>query len=117
MDIIGLTNLCTPAFIYFLLSIASVIMIGLQNVLAGGPNNYCVGIYTCSTTNVVALFLMKILFILFWTWVLNIICKNVSEYISWVLVLLPLTMMFLFMGLVFVRHTDFNKYVPSVGLN
>lgn len=114
---IGLTNLCTPAYIYFLLSMAAVIMIGLQNVLAGGPNNYCVGIYTCSTTNVVTLFLMKILFILFWTWGLNIICKNVSEYLSWYFVLLPIVAMFLFMGFIFVRHADLGKYIPSIGMN
>lgn len=117
MEIIGLMNLCKPAYIYFLLSMSAVIMIGLQNVLSGSSNNYCVGIHTCSTSNVVTLFLMKILFILFHTWLLNIICKNYGEYFSWILVLLPLVVMFLFIGFIFVRHADLNKYVPRIGMN
>ena len=117
MEVIGLRNLCTPAYIYLLLSFAALFMIGLQNALSGSTNNYCVGIYSCSNVNVFALFALKILFILFWTWILNILCKSVSEVASWALVLLPLILMFLFIAIVFFKHIDLNKYVPSIGFN
>lgn len=113
---IGLTNLCTPAFIYFLLSITAVIMIGLQSSLSG-PTNYCVGMYSCSNVNVVSLLALKILFILFWTWILNIICKNGNEVMSWIFVLIPLIIMFIFIGMVILAHIDFKKYVPIIGFN
>lgn len=117
MAVIGLRNLCTPAFIYMLLSFTSLLMIGVQTAISGGATNYCVGMYSCSKVHVFSLFALKILFILFWTWILNIICKTVSEIASWILVLIPLVLMFIFIALVVLRHFDLKKYVPSVGFN
>jgi hypothetical protein len=117
MAIVGLNNLCEPALLYMLLSFAVIIMIGLQNVLAGSYNNYCVGIYSCSNVNIATLFVLKVVFVLFWTWVLNIICKSGNELVSWILILIPILLMFIFIASVFFLHIDLNNYVPSIGFN
>jgi len=117
MAVIGLRNLCTPAQIYLLLSMAAILMIGLQTSMSGGSSNYCVGMFSCSTVNVISLFAVKILFILVWTWILNIICKNGNETVSWILVLIPIVLMFIFIAMTFMTHFDIDKYMPSVGLN
>ena len=38
---------------------------------------------------------VKLLYILFWTWILNLMCKAGATEIAWFLVLLPLIIFFL----------------------
>jgi hypothetical protein len=38
------------------------------------------------------------LYIIFWTWILNLICKSGASVVSWVLVLFPIILMFLIIG-------------------
>ena len=74
-------KLCTPAKIYFVLSILAII-IGLFK----GFNLMAV--------------LMKLVFTFIWTYVLYWLCKKGYKAISWFLVLLPFIMIFLmFLGL------------------
>jgi hypothetical protein len=40
------------------------------------------------------LFVVKLIYILFWTWILNLICKDGHSGISWLLVLVPFVLMF-----------------------
>lgn len=90
----GLKNVCTPAFIYFIISIATLFIMIMQNL--GNPNSYCIGRYSCNVTDVNMLFLMKFVYIVFWTWLLNIICREGFETISWILVILPYILMLIF---------------------
>jgi hypothetical protein len=90
----GLKNLCMPAFVYFVLSISTIIVMILQNL--GNPASYCIGRYSCNVTDVNMLFLMKFVYVIFWTWLLNIICREGYEGISWLLVLLPYILMLIF---------------------
>jgi|LauGreSuBDMM15SN_2_FD.fasta_scaffold00064_14 hypothetical protein len=96
----GLKNVCTPAFVYFVLSIITLFAMILQNL--GNPNSYCIGRYSCNVTDVNMLFLMKFVYVIFWTWLLNIICREGYEGISWVLVLLPYMLMFIFILAMFI---------------
>jgi hypothetical protein len=41
----------------------------------------------------------ELLYIFFWTWVLNLICKDGHTTISWLLVLFPFILLFVMMGL------------------
>ena len=43
-------------------------------------------------------FVVKIIYILFWTWVLNLMCKDGHKEIAWFLVLIPFILLFLVMG-------------------
>jgi len=94
MAFVGLTNLCPPAFIYLVLSGIAMIVMALQNI--GSGDVYCVGTYHCTVNSVTLVFIIKIIYILFWTWLLNIICKSGAEGISWFLVLFPFILFFIF---------------------
>lgn len=106
---IGLRDLCTPAFVYLILSVVAMLFIGIQNL--GGGDTYCVGSYGCKSSFVTIIFIFKAIYILFWTWLLNIICKSGYETVSWVLVLLPFILMFIFIALVFTTHFPADKYM------
>ena len=65
-----------------------------QNVGLG--NRYCVGhLQSDIPCNNMIVFAVKILYILGWTWVLDLLCKRGYKKISWLLVLLPYITMFL----------------------
>lgn len=100
MAIVGLKNLCTPAYVYLVISVLAIIIMIVQNY--GNVNTYCVGSYSCSVTSTVLIFLIKALYVLFWTWVLNLICRSGSPNIAWFLVLLPFILFFVFIALFFI---------------
>lgn len=92
-------NLCKPALIYLIISVVSLLVIGYQNI-SNGAGYYCVGNYECSTSNKFTIFIFNILYILFWTFVLNCICKAGYKGVSWFLVLFPIILMFVLIALV-----------------
>lgn len=93
MALIGLKSLCTPAMVYLALSVVALIIMSIQNV--GGDYFYCVGNYNCEASSVTLIFIIKILYILFWTWLLNIICRSGYSIVSWILVLFPFILFFI----------------------
>jgi hypothetical protein len=105
---IGLRDLCTPAFVYLILSVVAIFFIAIQNL--GGGDMYCVGSYGCKTSYMTVIFVFKVIYVLFWTWLLNIICKSGYTTISWILVLLPFILMFIFIAIVFTTHFPVDKY-------
>lgn len=92
-----LKDLCTPAMLYFVISIVALIIVLLQNL--GNTNSYNVGSFSCRVPNTAVVFVIKLLYILFWTYVLNLICKDGHVGISWLLVLLPWILLFVMMGI------------------
>lgn len=111
MAVIGLKNICRPAMFYFVLSISAVIFMALQNITTG--RSYCIGMQSCSSNSVATLFIIKIVYILFWTWILNIICASAGEIVSWVLVFIPIVLMFLFMAFMFLADYDWDLLIPK----
>lgn len=100
MGIVGLKNLCSPAYVYLVISSIALIIMILQNF--GNVNTYCVGSYTCDVSSTAVIFIIKALYILLWTWILNLICKSGSPNIAWFLVLLPFILFFVFIALFFI---------------
>ena len=96
-------NLCTPAFIYLFISVLAFIIIAIQNF--GNTTRYCVGAYECFLPNTFVMFVFKAVYILFWTFILNSLCKAVYKEISWFLVLLPIILLFVILGLVIVTYS------------
>ena len=94
-------ELCSPAALYFIVSILALVMILFQNL--GNSNSYHVGNFSCSVPNTTLVFIIKLIYILFWTWVLNLICKDGHTTISWLLVLLPWIMLFVMMGILMIN--------------
>ena len=89
-----LKELCTPALIYFAISILGLAMVVLQN-RNSDIHTLRVGQQTMHVTNVLILFLFKLLYILFWTWILNLMCRDGHSEISWLLVLVPFIIFFI----------------------
>ena len=96
-----LKELCTPAMIYFVISVITLAMVLLQNL--GNQNSYNVGSFSCRVPNTALVLIIKLIYILFWTWVLNLICKDGHTTISWLLVLLPWIMLFVMMGILMIN--------------
>jgi hypothetical protein len=96
-------NLCTPAFLYLLLSVLTFIVIAIQNF--GNTNKYCLGNFECILPNTFVMFIFKAIYILFWTFVLNSLCKAGYKEISWLLLLLPIILLFIILGLVIITYS------------
>jgi hypothetical protein len=92
-----LKQLCTPAFIYFVISMIALFIMLLQNLT--NINSYNVGCFSCQVPNTIIIFIIKLIYILFWTWVLNLICKDGHPGISWLLILLPWILLFVIIGI------------------
>jgi len=97
----GIKNLCTPALVYFIVSIISIIIMAIQNY--GNSDLYCLGMYSCNVTSIGIIFILKLVYVLFWTWVLNIICRGGYEGVSWFLVLFPYILLFVLLGLLMIK--------------
>lgn len=93
----NLKELCSPSLLYFVISIIALVLVFLQNL--GNTNSYHVGSFSCRVPNTTIVFIIKFIYILFWTYVLNLICKDGHTGLSWLLVLLPWLLLFVMMGI------------------
>ena len=96
----GIKHLCTPSYVYLIVSIAFLIIAMLQNY--GNSNIYCLGSQSCEVNNTSLIFVVKLLYVLFWTWILNLICNAGATPIAWFLVLLPFALMFIMISLLMI---------------
>jgi hypothetical protein len=99
MKITGIKDLCTPSYVYLVISTIAVIVMAIQNY--GNINTYCVGSLSCVVGSTALVFAIKVLYILFWTWILNLICKAGVPQLAWFLVLLPFILFFILVALLF----------------
>ena len=95
-------TLCKPALVYLIISAIAFILIIVQNI--GSQNNYCLGSRSCNTSSLVTIFVIKLFYTLFWTWILNLICKNGYTSIAWFLVLIPFILQFILLLFVLQLH-------------
>jgi hypothetical protein len=89
-------KLCTPAYVYLVISVIAMIILMFQN--GGNTTKYTVGCLNCNVPSTMMVFVAKVLYIVFWTFVLNTICKAGYKKVSWFLVLLPFVGFFLAVG-------------------
>ena len=92
-----LKDLCTPSLLYFVISIIALVLVLLQNL--GNTNSYNVGSFSCRVPNTAVVFIVKFIYILFWTWILNLMCNAGATSIAWFLVLLPFIVMFIMISM------------------
>jgi hypothetical protein len=103
-----LSQLCTPAYIYFIISVIGLTIAAIQNI--GNSKKFCLGTFSCRVPSVIAIFIVKIIYILFWTWILNLMCKDGHTNIAWFLLLLPFILLFVLLGMVMVyQKQEENK--------
>ena len=99
-------SLCTPAFIYILLSSIGIIILAYQNY--GNSNLYCVGNVNCPVQSTTPIFVAKVLYVFFWTFILNTLCSYGYYKLSWFILLLPFILFFVVvsvMGQIVSRRT------------
>ena len=97
MQVAGLKKLCTPAFLYLVISLIAIFVMALQNYT--NEKVYCLGYYSCNVPSVYLIFVIKIIYVIFWTWILNLICRSGLPIVSWLLVLFPLILFFLLISI------------------
>jgi hypothetical protein len=103
----NLSQLCTPSLIYFVISVLAIAISIIQNL--GNNSVYSLGSFSCSVPSTILVFIVKIIYILFWTWVLNLICKDGYTSIAWLLVLLPFILLFVIIGLIMLNQQSMQK--------
>lgn len=97
-----LKNLCSPALVYLTIEALILLSIILQNI--GKPGMLCIGNYSCNMANMFPFYLIKVLYISFWTFVLNLMCKGGYGSFAWFLVLLPIMLFFVGLGLFMISN-------------
>jgi hypothetical protein len=102
MAVAGLKNLCTPSYVYLVISTIFLIVVMIQNYRFS--DLYCVGYFTCNVTSTLMVFIIKIIYILFWTWVLNLICRAGAPNFAWFLVLFPIILMFILISALMISN-------------
>jgi len=108
-----LNNLCAPAYIYFIISVIFLIL-GVIFVNNGSVDTgiYCLD-ENCTKPGVAFIIVLKFVFILFWTWILNFICKSGYPGVSWFLLLLP----YILLIITFLIIYELIKRKPNINNN
>ena len=97
-------NLCNPAQVYFWVSLVIIFMAILQNI--GNSTKYSLGNFSCNVPSTIIVFVLKLIYVIFWTWVLNLICKDGHKGIAWFLVIFPIILFFVVIGLFMLYFND-----------
>lgn len=109
-----LSQLCTPSLVYFVISVIGLAMAIIQNL--GNKNKYSLGSFSCQVPSCLAVFIVKVVYVLFWTWVLNLMCCDGHVEIAWFLVLLPFILLAVIIGLVMMNQNENKKKNKKDGL-
>jgi hypothetical protein len=103
----NINQLCSPSYVYFIISMLGLAIAAIQNFK--NRRMYSLGNFSCRVPSTIAIFLIKLVYILFWTWILNLMCKDGQKNIAWFLVLLPFILMFVIIGSVMMYQKDNKK--------
>lgn len=109
-----LSQLCTPSYVYFIISVLAIAVAAIQNM--GNKNKYSLGSFSCNVPSCIAVFVVKAVYILLWTWILNLMCKDGHSGIAWFLVLLPFILLFVILGSVMVYQNKNKKNSKKQGM-
>jgi hypothetical protein len=96
-------KICPPALFFFVLSMIGFFYLLIQNLANLGV--YKFGQYSILVPSLAIIYICKLVYIFFWTYVLNLICKDGNTLLSWVLVLLPWVLVFCIINIIL-----FNTY-------
>ena len=99
----SIQKLCAPALVFFILSMIGFFWLFVQNLANLGV--YKFGEYSIFVPSLALVYIFKLIYIFFWTYVLNLICKDGYPLLSWALIFLPWIILFFMVSLVM-----FNTY-------
>lgn len=98
-----LDKLCSPAYFYFLISAIMFVLLLIQNLFSKDSFKYCAGSFACEVSSISAIFLMKAVYIIFWTFVLNALCDYGYTKLSWFIFLLPYLLLAILVGFLMIE--------------
>ena len=99
-------KLCSPAYFYLVVALTFFILMLVQNIYNGDLQELCIGSFTCQVSNVVVLFLLQLLYISFWTFVLNALCDYGFKKLSWFIALFPFLLSAVIIGIFLVSKIN-----------
>jgi hypothetical protein len=102
-----LSNLCTPAKLYFIISLILLAVSLYYDITRNEKDKICLGKINCKIENKPVFYVLNILFILLWSFVLNLLCNFGWSKLSWFLFLFP----YITLGIVFVLIAVFVIYM------
>jgi hypothetical protein len=100
-------HLCKPAMVYLAISVVALIAIAYQNM--GLNNMYCMGDFSCYVPSTAAVIFSEALYIMFWTWILHLMCRSGYASISWFLVVFPLVLFFVLIGIMMLMSSHMTR--------
>ena len=103
-----LSKLCTPSSLYFFISLVLLLLVGFQN-LVGNDNTFCIGQFRCTLGNKLLIFVLNAIYILFWTFILDLMCKAGYKVLSLFIVLIPYILFFVFFAMVVYKTESYQE--------
>lgn len=108
--------LCTPAYVYLGVSILGFISMLIQN--CNDISKYKAGAWeTKVPCHNITFFIFKAIYILFWTVILDKLCKNGYRKLAWFFFLMPLIFMFAMIGLFILIMMKVNSTSVKEGMS
>ncbi len=93
-----LSNLCTPAKLYFIISMILLAVSLYYDITRNDKDKICLGNLSCKIESKPVFYVLNILFILLWAFILNILCSFGWSKLSWFLFLFP----YILLGIAFI---------------
>ena len=83
-SLIQLKKFCTPALVYFMISVTSMLLLLILTLVNKKLKS--------KRMMVMNILILHFISVIFWSFILNLICKYVDVRVSWFLVLFPYVM-------------------------
>ena len=93
-----LSNLCTPAKLYFIISLILLAVSLYYDITRNEKDKICLGKLSCKIESKPVFYVLNILFILLWVFILNLLCSFGWSKLSWFLFLFP----YILLGIAFI---------------
>jgi hypothetical protein len=91
------SNLCTPAKLYFIISLILLVVSLYYDITRNEKDKICLGNLSCKIESKPIFYILNIIFILIWAFILNLLCSFGWSKLSWFLFLFP----YIILGIIF----------------
>ena len=112
-------KLCAPSKIYFFMAVILLFLSFVNDLQNKDKDKVCLGKLKCK--NKLLYYLLNVLFILFWTWILNKLCISGWVKLSWFLLVFPffiLVVLFFMVSFLVIRMAkSMNNANASLNIN
>ena len=92
-------ELCTPSRVYLYISLIGLIASFIQNMINFNNNTYKCGSYEVMVPSGLLIFFFKLVYVIFWAYILNLICNDNNKTFAWLLVVFPILFVFVIIGI------------------